>query len=77
MPAIEQLKAEYDGEWLVILVTDWDKFGATEGELFYHSRDKDEIARKMEEVPQDKTKNYDIAVLYAGPLVPEGAGILL
>ena len=38
MPTIEQLKAEYDGEWLAILVTASDIYGATEGELFHHSK---------------------------------------
>ena len=77
MTLIERLKVEHEGEWLLILVTDWDKFGAREGELFYHSKDKDDIVRKMDQVPQDKSKSYDMAVVYAGPLVPEGTGILL
>ncbi|MCY4652371.1 MAG: hypothetical protein OXC95_04315 [Dehalococcoidia bacterium] len=77
MPTIEQLKAEYDGEWLIVLVTDWDKSGIIEGELFHHSNDKDEIVRKMGEIPKSKNKNYYMAVLYAGQLVPEGTGVLL
>lgn len=77
MAVIEQLKAEYEGEWLIILATDWDKFSIKEGELFYHSKDKDEIVRKMRDVPKDKNKKYHMAVLYAGPLVPEGMGTLL
>ena len=77
MPTIEQLKAEYDGEWLAINVTASDKFGATEGELLCHTRDRDGIWRKIKEIPRYKRKDYDLAVLYAGPLVSEGMAIAI
>ncbi len=77
MPTIEQLKTEYEGEWLAILVTASDKFGATEGELFHHSKNRDDIARKVGEIPRGKRKDYDIAILYAGPPVPEDAGLAI
>ena len=72
MPTIEQLKAEYDGEWLAILVTASDIYGATEGELFHHSKDRSDIARKILEIPPHERKDYDIKICYAGPPLPEG-----
>ena len=77
MPAIEQLKAEYDGEWLAINVTASDKIGATEGELIYHSDNHDEVWRRVHEILKEKRKDCDIAVFYSGPSLPEGvAGMI-
>lgn len=72
MPTIEQLKAEYEGEWLAINVTASDYYGATEGELLYHTSDRDEIWRKIGDIPRERRKDYDLAILYAGPLLAEG-----
>ena len=72
MTTIEQLKAEYEGEWLAINVTASDYYGATEGELLYHSNDHDEVWRKIGEIPRESRKDYDIKVCYAGPLLAEG-----
>ena len=78
MPTIEQLKAEHEGEWLAINVTASDKFGATEGELIYHSEDHEEVWGRVHEVLKEKRKNCDIAVFYARPPLPEGvAGTII
>ena len=76
MPTIEQLKAEHEGEWLAINVTASDYYGATEGELLYHSNDHDEVWRRIGEIPREERKDYDIKVCYAGP-VPENMAIAI
>ena len=75
MPTIEQLKAEHEGEWLAINVTASDYYGATEGELLYHSNDHDEVWRKIGEIPREKRKDYDIKVCYARPPLSEGVNM--
>ncbi len=76
MPAIEQLKAEHEGEWLAINVTASDYYGATEGELIYHSEDHDEVWQKVHEILKEKREDYDLKVSYAGPL-PEDMAIAI
>ena len=71
MATIEQLKAEHEGEWLAINVTAIENYEATEGELLYHTPDKDEIWRKIGDIPRERRKDYDLAILYAGPLLAE------
>ena len=71
MPTVEQLKAEHEGEWLAINVTASENYEAIEGELLYHSSDHDEVWRKIEEIPRESRKDYDIKVCYAGPLLAE------
>lgn len=77
MPTIEQLKAEHEGEWLAINVTASDYYGATEGELIYHSEDHDEVWGKIGEIPREKRKDYDIKVCYARPPGSEGMPIAI
>ncbi len=78
MPTIEQLKAEHDGEWLAINVTASDIYGATEGELIYHSDDHDVVWGKVHEILKEKRKDCDIAVFYARPpLSEEVSGMLI
>ena len=48
----------------MILVTEWDKSGIKEGELFHHSKDKDEIVRKMGEIPKEQEQE----LLYGGAI---------
>ena len=76
MPTIEQLKAEHEGEWLAINVTASDYYGATEGELLYHSEDHDEVWGKVHEILKEKREGYDLKVCYAGP-VPENIPIAI
>lgn len=66
---IEQLKKQYEGEWLAIVVQGENDPGPSEGVLVYHSPDRDEVWRKIAE---DKRRIY---VAYAGPLVEEGHGV--
>lgn len=77
MPTIEQLKAEHEGEWLAISVTASDYYGATEGELLYHSNDHDEVWQKVHEMLKEKREDHDIKVSYAGPLVSEDIPIVI
>ncbi len=78
MPTIEQMKAEHESEWLAINVTASDKFGATEGELIYHSEDHEEVWERVHEILKKKRDDCDIAVFYARPPLPEGvAGTII
>lgn len=75
MPTIEQLKAEHEGEWLAINVTASDYYGATEGELIYHSEDHELVWGKVHEILKEKREDCDLKVCYAGPPIPEGIGM--
>lgn len=66
MPRIDELKAEHDGEWLVIRVTRRGPDGPEEGELVFHSADRDEAWDHVD------VSAGDMYVTYAGPPVPEG-----
>ena len=72
MPTIEQLKAGHEGEWLAINVTASDYYGATEGELIYHSEDHEEVWGRVHEILKEKRDDCDIAVFYARPPSLEG-----
>ena len=77
MPTSEQLKAEHEGKWLAINVTASDYYGATEGELIYHSDDHDEVWRKVHGILKEKRKDCDIAVFYARPPIQEDVSGML
>ena len=78
MPTIKRLKAEHEGEWLAINVTASDYYGATEGELIYHSEDHEKVWARVHEILKEKREDCDIAVFYARPPSTEGvAGTII
>ncbi|MBI2913170.1 MAG: hypothetical protein HYY03_04550 [Chloroflexi bacterium] len=66
---IEQLKKKHQGEWLAIVVERDAVAEPREGQLIYHSRDREVVWGKISE---DKRRIY---VTFAGPLIEEGKGI--
>ena len=68
----EQIKTRYDGEWVLIAdpVTD-DSLSVQQGEVLWHSKDRDEIYRKAQEL-----KPAHSAILFFGSL-PKDAAIVL
>ncbi len=66
MATVQELKEAYKGEWLAIAVAKRGEAGIEEGELVHHSKDADEVWRRIK---GDKRKIY---VTYAGPPLPEG-----
>jgi hypothetical protein len=70
---VEEIKTRYDSEW--VLLGDPDVSASREvlgGKLLFHSKDRDEVYRKLGELRPGKS-----AILYTGPQVPEGTAIIL
>ena len=63
---IEQLKEDYEGEWLAIAVTNRATEGPTEGELLSHSTDRVHVWKTIRGDPRH------IYVTFAGPMLKEG-----
>lgn len=68
MPRIEDLKEAHAGEWLVIRVTRKEEHVPVEGELLFHSEDREVVADWVAEIEET------LYVTYAGPPIPEGTG---
>ena len=68
----EQIKTRYDGEWVLIAdpVAD-DSLSVQQGEVLWHSKDRDEVYRKAREL-----KPAHSAILFFGSL-PKDAAIVL
>ena len=67
MAKIAELKETYHGEWLaIVLPQEGDSTTAEEGELLFHSTNRDEVWK------QTKTDVRKIYVTYAGPALPPG-----
>lgn len=67
---IEELKAQYKNEWLLIKVEKTDELNRpTEGELIAHSSNRDEIYSKMKKV---KGHTY---TLYSGKIPKKGYAV--
>ncbi len=68
----EQIKTRYDGEWVLIgnPVTD-DSLSVQQGEVLWHSKDRDEVYRKAREL-----KPAHSAILFFGSL-PKDTAIVL
>jgi len=69
MASIEKLKKQYHGEWLAISVLAENENGPKEGDLIFHSSDRDEVWRKID---GDLRTIY---VTFAGPLIEEGHAV--
>lgn len=69
MSTINELKEKYKGKWLAIEIRKEDITGPLEGEIVYHSRERDRVWRKIK---GDKRRLY---VTYAGPLIEEGYAV--
>lgn len=67
MAKIAQLKEDYAGEWLAIaLPQEGDGTTAEEGDLVFHSKNRDEVWKRT------KADTRKIYVTYAGPPLPPG-----
>ncbi|MDP6455649.1 MAG: hypothetical protein QF898_20395 [SAR202 cluster bacterium] len=71
MANIEQLKEQYEGEWLAIAYDDYGTEGPQEGELIIHSLDEIVVWKAI------KGDHRKIYVIYAGPLIDEDTAIAL
>ena len=70
MLEIEVLKKKYPGEWLAIEVTEERDGEPVRGRLILHSKDRDELWRKMK-----LSRDREIYVTYAGPLIEKGYAV--
>lgn len=70
MLEIESLKKKYPGEWLAIEVTEERNGEPVRGRLILHSKDRDELWRKIE-----LSREREIYVTYAGPLIEKGYAV--
>jgi len=71
MANIEQLKKEYEGEWLAIAVLKDEGGIPTDGELLAHSLDESEVWTAIE------GDTRGIYVTYAGHLIDDDMAIAL
>ena len=71
MAKIEQLKIQYEGEWLAIAYLNYDHGVPMKGELIVHSLDETQV---WDAIKGDHRKIY---VTYAGPLIEEGTAIAI
>lgn len=69
MTSIARLKQAYQGEWLAISIPDDGEARPEQGELVYHSADRDEVWRQ---ITGDQRRIY---VTYAGPLIEESHAV--
>jgi len=71
--SVEEINSQFESEW--ILLEDPETTDALEvkkGKVLWHSKDRDEVYRKAMEL-----KPKHSAVLYTGPVVPEGQAVIL
>ena len=66
MAKIAELKETYDGEWLAIVVTKREDHESIEGELVFHSKDRDAVWKNV------TGDTRTLFVTYAGPPLPPG-----
>jgi len=70
MPDIGALKRKYKGEWLAIEVTQESNGEPVQGKLILHDKNRDRIWEKIE-----LSKDKEIYITYAGPLVEKGYAV--
>lgn len=69
---LQEMWAQYPGEWLLIAVTGLDEDDrVTGGRVLAHSPDRDAIYRRLLDV-----KGERVAIEYAGP-IPEDLAVVL
>ena len=66
MATIQQLTEAHKGEWLAIAVLRDSPSGPQDGELLYHSTDRDDVWKRIK---GDRRRVY---VTYGGPPLEEG-----
>lgn len=72
---IEELVKQYDKEWLLIKVNEWNKdWEPVDGEVLFHSPSGDEVTQEMLKLKDEK---FDLAFRYAGEEFPEEVAFLL
>ena len=71
----EQIKSQFDGEWVLIEVTqfDFENYEIAEGNVLYHSPDEKEVREKVSKL-QPKPKA--LAIEYFGE-IPENFAVML
>jgi len=68
----EEIFKKYRNEWVLIECNEVDdNFEVVEGEILYHSKDKDEVYKRMLEL-----RPNDYAIEYTGK-VPEDLAVML
>ena len=71
---IEEILKQYNQEWLLINVTEFDKnWQPVKGEVIFHSPLADEVGKEMLKL---KGKKVNLAVKYAGEF-PDDLAVLL
>lgn len=70
--SVETIREQHDGEWVLIAYTELDEeMRVIRGEVLAHSRDRDEIYRRLLTV-----KGRQVAVEYMGE-IPEDLAVVL
>ncbi|MEO0248177.1 MAG: hypothetical protein ABIN58_01285 [candidate division WOR-3 bacterium] len=75
--SIEQIEREYDGQWVIVEETHWNKNGRPlAGRVLAHSRDKETV---VESGIQHRKKHPGVRMylFYAGEKIPEGVAVIL
>lgn len=70
---LEEIKAKFDSEWILVENPETtESLEVRSGKVLWHSKDRDEVYRKAREL-----KPRHSAILYTGPVVPEGTATAL
>jgi hypothetical protein len=71
---IDKLLEQYDKEWLLIKVNEWDEeWQPVDGEVIFHSPDDTDIGKELLKLRDTKV---DLAIRFAGEF-PEDLAILV
>ena len=71
----EQIKSQFDDEWVLILVQKFDEnYEVLEGEVLYHHKDKREVYRQMAQ--QDRDPQTPLTIEYTGEIPKDWAVML-
>jgi hypothetical protein len=71
--SLKEIKAKFDFEWILLENPETtDSLEVRSGKVLWHSKDRDEVYRIAR-----KVKPRNCAILYLGPVVPEGTATAL
>jgi hypothetical protein len=75
--SIEQIEKEYDGQWVIVEETHWNKNGrALAGRVLANSLDEESVVQVGIRYGKDHPK-VRLFLFYAGEKIPEGCVVLL
>ena len=75
--SIEQIEQEYEGQWVIVEETHWNKQGrALAGRVVAHSRDKETVVETGVQYGSRHPK-VRLFLFYAGEKIPEGVAVIL